>query len=82
MAKQTEPHRKPYLDAIEAMEFRNPMKVLDRTSVYLHCPRCGKEFTYRGQNEFKHGERICNRCGQCMMWGDERGEKDDSDKKR
>lgn len=39
MAKQTEPHRKPYLDAIEAMEFRNPMKVSDRTSVYLHCPR-------------------------------------------
>lgn len=67
--KHTEPHQIPYADAIEAMELVNPIEVTNRTTAYLCCPRCGKEFTYRGLMEFEHGTRICNACGQHMKWG-------------
>ena len=40
MAKQTEPHRQPYLDAIKAMERLNPT-VAERKGAYIVCPYCG-----------------------------------------
>lgn len=69
MTKQTEPHQKPYVDAIEAMEIVTPAEPV-RDGAYLHCPRCGKEYTYRNRSEIKRGKRICNACGQHMVWGE------------
>lgn len=69
MTKQTEPHQKPYADAIEAMEIVTTAEPV-RDGAYLHCPRCGKEYTYRNRSEIKRGKRICNACGQHMVWGE------------
>ena len=68
MVKQTKPHRRPYLDAIKAMERLNPTEA-ERKGAYIVCPYCGKEYTHRNKSELERGERVCNFCGQHMKWG-------------
>lgn len=52
MVKQTESHHKPYLDAITAMESKNPTKA-EHTKDYVVCPSCGKVFMHRNLTEKK-----------------------------
>lgn len=67
--KHTKPHQKPYDDAIKAMELLTPIDITNERSAYIICPKCKKEFTYRNMYEQKNGgSRICNVCGQHMMW--------------
>ena len=80
MTKQTEPFHRFYLAAIEAMEIVTPMEPV-RDDAYIHCPGCGKEYTYRNNSEIVCGKRICNACGQHMAWG-KGSEEDDGSKTR
>ena len=70
MAKQSESHRQAYADAIEAMDRLNSREPLVHpgTSPNMFCPNCDKEFRFRSEGDRKHGERICNNCGQHMKW--------------
>lgn len=69
MAKQSKTHQRRYLDVIEAMERLNPTEPRrDNTSPNMFCSHCGKEFWFRNEGDRKHGERVCNNCGQHMAW--------------
>ena len=67
MAKQTEPHRQPYLDAIEAMERLTPVNARGK-GMYIVCPYCGKTHVPSSDN-FERRECACDFCGQHMKWG-------------
>ena len=69
MLKQTEPFHKFYLAAIEAMESKSPTQA-EYTKDYVICPGCDKVLTHRYPGEKRKGTRICNACGQHMVWGE------------
>ena len=72
MKKQSKSHQKPYTDAIMALLRLQPTEpVIKPNDPMMYCPHCGKPYTFRSAGDIKHGERVCNNCGQHMKWGHE-----------